>query len=51
MFGEGFVVLLFEDTGRANTVASANIRKSKNHVIMGNAMKGLNMKVAILVLP
>ena len=42
-------MLPFEDVGEANTIVSADIRKSKNHVITGSAMKGLNMKVDIPV--
>ena len=51
MFWEWFVVFLSEDAGVANTMASVDIGKSKNHVITGSAMKGINMKVAKLVVP
>ena len=52
MFWEWFVVLLSKGAGEANaTVASADIRKSKNHVFMESVTKGLNMKVAIYVVP
>ena len=51
MFWEWLAVLLSKDAGGANTVASADIEKSKNHVITGNVTKGLNMKVAIPVVP
>ena len=52
MFWEWFALLLSKDTGEANaTVASANIKKSKNHVFMESMTKGLNMKVAIHVVP
>ena len=49
MFWEWFTVLLSKDASKANTVASGDNGKSKNHVIMGSATKGLNMKVAIPV--
>ena len=51
MFREWFMMLLIKDASGENTMVSADIEKSKNHVITGSTTKGLNMKVAILVVP
>ena len=44
-------MLFPKDASGANTMASADIGKSKNHVVKGGTTKSLNMKVAILVVP